>query len=82
MYWHAYTIHGQGTMNCHHINIRVQHFSSHQSCYKFDIEDNKCDVTLNGRKVLDDVQCSGVKIPKKVCIAVVGAARDCDYDCR
>jgi hypothetical protein len=37
---------------------------------KFDIEDNTCDVTIGGVKVLDDIKFEGVKIPKKVCIAV------------
>ena len=37
---------------------------------KFDIEDNKCDVTVGGVKILDDVRFEGIKIPKTVCIGV------------
>merc|ERR1712153_88581 len=37
---------------------------------KFDIEEDKCDVTIGGVKVLDDIKFEGVKIPKRVCIAV------------
>ena len=37
---------------------------------KFDIEENKCDVTIGGVKVLDDIKFEGVTIPKRVCIAV------------
>lgn len=37
---------------------------------KFDIEDNKCDVTIGGHKVLDDVSFGDMKIPKTVCIGV------------
>jgi len=37
---------------------------------KFDIEDNKCDVSIGGHKVLDDVKFEGVQIPKTICIGV------------
>ena len=37
---------------------------------KFDIEDNKCDVSIGGHKVLDDIAFEGIKIPKKVCVGV------------
>jgi len=43
---------------------------------KFDIEENKCDVTIGGVKVLDDIKFEGVKIPKKVCIAVCAGTAD------
>jgi len=44
---------------------------------KFDIKDNKCDVTIGGIKVLDDVKFEDVTIPKKVCIAVcAGTSKD------
>jgi len=43
---------------------------------KFDIEDNTCDVTIGGVKVLDDIKFEGVKIPKKVCIAVCAGTAD------
>merc|ERR1711865_1036976 len=36
---------------------------------KFDIEDNKCDVTIGDVKVLDDIKFEGITIPKEVCIA-------------
>ena len=42
---------------------------------KFDIEDNKCDVTIGDIKVLDDIKFEGITIPKQMCIAVcVGTA--------
>jgi len=37
---------------------------------KFDIEENKIDVTIGGKKVLDDIKFKGIRIPKQVCIAV------------
>ena len=37
---------------------------------KFDIEENKIDVTIGGKKVLDDIKFQGIRIPKQVCIAV------------
>merc|ERR1712086_413768 len=37
---------------------------------KFDIEENKCDVTIGGEKVLDDIPFEGIKIPSTVCIGV------------
>ena len=37
---------------------------------KFDIEENKCDVTIGDVKVLDDIKFEGITIPKQVCIAV------------
>jgi len=43
---------------------------------KFDIADNKCDVTIGGVKVLDDIQFEGITIPKKVCIAVCAGTAD------
>jgi len=43
---------------------------------KFDIEDNKCDVTIGGKKVLDDIKFEGVKIPKTVCIGVCAGTAD------
>jgi hypothetical protein len=43
---------------------------------KFDIEDNKCDVTIGDVKVLDDIKFEGVKIPKCVAIAVCAGTAD------
>ena len=43
---------------------------------KFDIQDNTCDVTIGGKKLLNDVHFSGVKIPKQVCIGVCAATSD------
>jgi hypothetical protein len=46
---------------------------------KFDIEDNNCDVSLDGEKILDDVEFKNIKIPKKLCVAVCGAAHDQEF---
>ena len=43
---------------------------------KFDIEDNKCDVTIGGKKVLDDIKFEGITIPKTVCIGVCAGTAD------
>jgi len=43
---------------------------------KFDIEDNKCDVTIGDVKVLDDIKFEGVTIPKTVCIGVCAGTAD------
>lgn len=43
---------------------------------KFDIVDNKCDVTIGDTKVLDDVKFEGVTIPKTVCIGVCAGTSD------
>jgi len=43
---------------------------------KFDIEDNKCDVSIGGVKVLDDIKFEGVTIPKTVCIGVCAGTAD------
>jgi hypothetical protein len=44
---------------------------------QFDIAELKCDVNLEGKKVLDDVEFpKGFKIPSKLCAAVCGAATD------
>ena len=37
---------------------------------KFDIEENKCDVTIGDVKVLDDIKFEGITIPKTVCVGV------------
>ena len=37
---------------------------------KFDIDENKIDVSFGGIKLLDDVKIEGIKIPKNVCIGV------------
>merc|ERR1711865_72071 len=46
---------------------------------KFDIEDNNCDVELDGEKVLTNVEFKDIKIPKKLCVAVCGAAHDQEF---
>lgn len=43
---------------------------------KFDIEDNKCDVKIGGKKVLDDIKFEGIKIPSKVCVGVCAGTQD------
>ena len=43
---------------------------------KFDIEENKIDVTIGGKKVLDDIKFKGIKIPKTVCIGVCAGTAD------
>lgn len=43
---------------------------------KFDIEDNKCDVTIGDEKVLDDIKFDGITIPKTVCIGVCAGTAD------
>merc|ERR1712166_315361 len=43
---------------------------------KFDIEDNTCDVTIGGVKVLDDIKFTGIKIPKTVCVGVCAGTAD------
>ena len=43
---------------------------------KFDIEENTCDVTIGGVKVLDDVKFEGVKIPRTVCVGVCAGTAD------
>ena len=43
---------------------------------KFDIEENKCDVTIGGVKVLDDIKFEGIKIPKTVAIGVCAGTAD------
>ena len=43
---------------------------------RFDIEENTCDVTIGGVKVLDDVKFEGVKIPRTVCVGVCAGTAD------
>jgi len=46
---------------------------------KFDIEENKVDVTIGGEKVLDDIKIDlgeGVKLPRVVCIGVCAGTAD------
>merc|ERR1712166_681841 len=43
---------------------------------KFDIEENKVDVTIGGKKVLDDIKFEGIKIPRTVCIGVCAGTAD------
>ena len=43
---------------------------------KFDIEENTCDVTIGGVKVLDAVKFEGVTIPHRVCIGVCAGTAD------
>jgi hypothetical protein len=43
---------------------------------RFDIEENKCDVTIGGVKVLDDVKFEGVTIPRTVCVGVCAGTAD------
>jgi hypothetical protein len=46
---------------------------------KFDIKDNNCDVKLDGKKIMDDINFGDIKIPPKLCVAVCGAATDPDF---
>merc|ERR1712216_466957 len=41
---------------------------------RFDIEENKCDVKVDGKKYIDDCKFEGITIPHKVCVGVCAGA--------
>eukprot|EP00658_Telonema_sp_P-2_P067409 TRINITY_DN56316_c0_g1_i1.p2 TRINITY_DN56316_c0_g1~~TRINITY_DN56316_c0_g1_i1.p2 ORF type:complete len:218 (-),score=56.84 TRINITY_DN56316_c0_g1_i1:133-786(-) len=46
---------------------------------KFDLADMKCDVKLDGKTIMDNIEFGDIKIPSKLCLAVCGAATDKDF---
>merc|ERR1711988_1453806 len=43
---------------------------------KFDTQEQKCDVKINGKKVIDDLKFDGITIPPKVAPGICAATSD------